>query len=387
MRGGALLLTNDFPPMRGGEATWYSRLCATLSPDSVVVLAPRMPGDRNFDGRQSYRVIRRWVPVSPHPLARLAQVALLSWHAIGIVRRERITAVHIGHLYLSLTGLVLRFLLGIPYVLYLHGGEMAPYMRRPAVRSIVRQLVRHARLVIVNSNYTRLSYEALGIRHPRIVPVMIGVDSKRFRPGIDPHVIRDRYGLDGARVILTVGRLVERKGHDVVIQALARVRQAVGPVRYLIAGSGPEEQKLRGLARDQGCGEDVIFVGHVSDEDLPLLYAACDVFVMPSRALPERDGIEGFGIVFLEAGASGKPVIGGRSGGISDAVVDGTTGVLVNPQDVEEVAEALIRLLRDREDAARMGEEGRQRAEALRSAWGTEVVRAWTEAERNHDGA
>jgi phosphatidylinositol alpha-1,6-mannosyltransferase len=216
---------------------------------------------------------------------------------------------------------------------------------------------------------------------------MMGVDGERFRPDVNPRLIRDRYGLDGARVLLTVGRLVERKGHDVVIRALRRVSEAIGPVRYLIAGSGSEERRLRALAADLGCADEVIFIGHVSDEDLPPLYAACDVFVMPSRALQERDGIEGFGIVFLEAGASGKPVIGGRSGGITDAVLDGTTGVLVNPQDVEEIAEALIRLLRDREDAARMGEEGRRRAEALRLAWGTEVVRAWAEAELTHDGA
>jgi len=185
--------------------------------------------------------------------------------------------------------------------------------------------------------------------------------------------------LNGARLILTVGRLVERKGHDVVIRALPGIRRAVGPVRYLIAGAGPEEARLRTLAREVGCADDVVFAGHVDDRDLPLFYAACDVFVMPSRALEQRDGIEGFGIVFLEAGACGKPVVGGRSGGIADAVLDGITGVLVDPRSVDEVTGALTRLLQDRGEAARMGGEGRRRAEALQTAWHRTLEATWTE--------
>ncbi len=380
MSARGLLVTNDFPPMAGGEATWYWRLCAALPPEDVVVLAPRVPGDRAFDARQPYRVVRRRVPLSPHPLARLVQVALLSWHALRIARREQVRALHIGHLYLAPAGLVAGRLLRIPYVLYLHGGEMAPYMRWRAVRGLVRALVRGAGWVITNSAYTRGAYGAMAIRHPRTTTVAVGVDSDRFRPGLDPRAVRARYGLDGAGVILTVGRLVDRKGHDVVLRALGTVRQAVGPVRYLIAGSGPREPRLRALARDLGVADAVVFAGRVPDEELPSLYAACDVFVMPSRALPERDGIEGFGIVFLEAGACGKPVVGGRSGGCADAVLHGVTGVLVDPEDPQAVAGALIRLLRDRDGAARMGQAGRRRAEALRSAWAQALAGAWAGA-------
>jgi phosphatidylinositol alpha-1,6-mannosyltransferase len=140
-------------------------------------------------------------------------------------------------------------------------------------------------------------------------------------------------------------------------------------VRYVVAGAGPEEPRLRDLAREVGCAAHVRFIGSVSGEDLEALYAACDIFVMPSRALAQRDGVEGFGIVFLEAGACAKPVVGGRSGGISDAVLDGVTGLLVDPTDAAELEAVLIRLLDDPVEARRLGAQGRQRVEALARSW------------------
>lgn len=378
--GRGLFITNDFPPMTGGEATWYAQICALLPPEQVIVLAPRMPGDRSFDTRRRYRIIRRYVPVSPHPLARLCQLVLLFVHAAGLVRRERIDVVHIGHLYLGPVALALQRLAGVPYVLYLHGGEVAPYLRFRLVRWTARAIVQGARLVVANSVDTRRRYEATGVSHPnvRIVPPI--ADIGRFRPDHPASWVRRRYRVDGAKVLLTVGRLVGRKGHDAVIRALSRVQQAAGPVRYLIAGSGPEEPRLRALARSLGVADAVIFAGRVPDEDLPHFYAACDVFVMPSRELPERDGVEGFGIVFLEAGAAGKPVIGGRSGGIADAVLDGTTGLLVDPRSEDELATALISLLRDAAEAARLGQEGRSRAVQLTAAAGAALRQAWEDA-------
>ena len=373
----SLLITNDFPPMSGGEAAWYGRVCAAIPPAEVVVLAPQVRGDRAFDARQRYPVVRTWAPTAAHPAARVTQMLLLFGRAARLARRQSIDAVHLGHLYLAPLGPILKRLFGIPYLIYLHGGEMAPYMRVPAVRSVVRGLVRHAALVVANSTYTLQYYGALGIRHPRTEIVTFGADLERFSPTLDGRPIRARYGLDGAKVVLTVGRLIERKGHDMVIRALGRIPKAAGPVRYLICGSGPEEARLRRLARDTGCQNQVVFAGQVPDDDLPLLYAACDVFAMPSRALARRDGVEGFGIVFLEAGACGKPVVGGRSGGVADAVVDGVTGILVDPLDIDDLAGALTYLLCDRDAASRLGTQGRLRAEALGSAWAEALARVW----------
>jgi len=365
----ALFITNDFPPMAGGEATYYARVCAAVAPDQVVVLAPRLPGAKALDAALPYRIIRRNVPIGPHPAARLVQITVFLLAAAGIIRREGIRDVHIGHVHLGLAGIALKRLLGVPYVLYLHGGEMAAYMRWRPVRAVVMAIVRHARLVVVNSTYTRDLYQAMGMRHPRVEILMPSVGIDRFRPNIDSNGVRKKYDLDGRRTILTVGRLVERKGHDMVIRALPAVERAAGPVRYVVAGTGPEEQRLRDLAREVGCETHVRFIGPVSGDDLAALYAACDVFVMPSRALAQRDGVEGFGIVFLEAGACAKPVVGGRSGGIGDAVLDGVTGLLVDPTDVAELQAVLIHLLDDPVEARRLGGLGRQRVETLARSW------------------
>ncbi len=374
-----LLITNDFPPMSGGEAAYYARICGTVA-DQVVVLAPRLPGDRRFDASQPYTVIRRWVPISPHPAARLVQMTLFFLYSLHVLRRHRVGTVHVGHLYLGPVAVALERLFRLPYVLYLHGGEMASYMRSRAVRAAVRAIVQRAHLVVVNSTFTRRHFGALGIHAARVEALTMSVGVERFRPDLDLAGVRARYGLDGQHVILTVGRLVERKGHDTVIRALARVQQSVGEAQYLIAGRGPYEPRLRRLTHELGCEPFVRFLGHVPDADLPTLYAACDVFAMPSRALAERDGVEGFGIAFVEAGAAGRPVVGGRSGGIADAVIDGVTGVLVEPTSVDDVAEALISLLRDRDYAARLGANGRRRAEALEAAWPVTVGRIWQTA-------
>jgi phosphatidylinositol alpha-1,6-mannosyltransferase len=286
-------------------------------------------------------------------------------------------ALHIGHLYLAPIGIALHRLFGVPYALYLHGGEMAQYLRYRFIRHIVARVIRGARLLVVNSHYTRQSYEAMGIDLPSTAILTIGVDMTRFRPDLDTRGVRARYGLDGTRVLLTVGRLVERKGHDIVIRALTRIRDAVGPVRYLVVGSGPEEDRLRALAADLGCGNEVVFAGRVPDDDLPALYASCDLFVMPSRVLSQRDGVEGFGIVFLEAGAAGKAVVGGRSGGVSEAVIDGVTGCLVDPEDPDALAEVLIALLRDPSKARELGARARERVAQLVAGYRAQVAEIW----------
>lgn len=375
-----LLITNDFPPMVGGVARWYERVCATVPPERVVVLSPSARGDVSFDANRPYKIVRVRVPTARHPLARLVQLGVLCAHAIRMARREQAKAVHIGQLHLAPIAVVLKRLFKIPYVLHLHGGEMARYMRFRAVRAMARTIVRDARLVVVNSRHTLRYFHGLGIDHPRVECLTMSVETTRFRPDLDPQRIRAAYGLNGQRVILTVARLDAYKGHDMVIRALRSVRESVGPIRYLIAGTGPEARALRRLASDLGCADEVILTGYVPEGELPSLYAACDVFVMPSRPLPDGD-FEGFGIVFLEAAACGKPVVAGRSGGVPDAVIDGVTGILVEPTDAGEISGALARLLLDEGEASRLGMAGRRRTEQLVSAWRTAIMRVWSDGD------
>jgi len=162
-------------------------------------------------------------------------------------------------------------------------------------------------------------------------------------------------------MIVTVGNLVQRKGQDMVIRSLPLIRQSNPEITYLIVGDGPYRPELEKLAGAMGVKDRVIFAGRVAADDLPDIYALSDVFVMPSRERLDSDDVEGFGLVFLEASACAKPVVGSWSGGVPDAVVDGVTGLLVNPQYPEEIAKALSRLLLERDFAIQLGRQGRSR--------------------------
>jgi phosphatidylinositol alpha-1,6-mannosyltransferase len=214
--------------------------------------------------------------------------------------------------------------------------------------------------VLSNSDFTRETLIGLlGVEAGRIAVVYPTVDEGRFRPDISGEAPRSRLGLSSEqRLILSVGRLQRRKGFDNVIRVLPLLRDRID-VHYALIGVGEDQAHLKGLAVEQGVADRVHLLGHVTYEDLPRWYAACDVFAMPNRDI---DGdTEGFGLVFLEAAAAGKPVVCGTAGGTGSAVVDGVTGLRVDGERPEAIADALERLLADPAAAQRMGLNGRRR--------------------------
>jgi phosphatidylinositol alpha-1,6-mannosyltransferase len=219
---------------------------------------------------------------------------------------------------------------------------------------------------VANSRFTASLVEQAGVDRRRIHVIHPGCDAERFQPRPVDRALRDRLlgARAGGRVVLTVGNLVERKGHDMVIQALAQIISLIPDATYLIVGEGPYRDDLDRLARATGVRDRVVFAGRVDADGLPDVYALSDVFVMPSRVRHAAGDVEGFGLVFLEANACGKPVIGGRTGGIPEAIVDGKTGFLVEPESVADIADRLKTLLTDREVATEMGRQGRARVTA-----------------------
>jgi len=193
----------------------------------------------------------------------------------------------------------------------------------------------------------------------RVVP--LGTTPSHFRPGIDPRPVRVRYGLDGGPWLLTVARLESHKGVDTVIRALPAVRAAFPGARYAVAGVGPHRSELERGVAELGLGDAVRFLGFVGDDELPALYNAADLYVGASRRVELL--AEGFGIALVEASACGLAVVGGRSGGVPDAVREGETGLLVDPDDPAAVAEGITRLLGDDELRRRMGVAGRRAVE------------------------
>ncbi|MCB8983666.1 MAG: glycosyltransferase family 4 protein [Ardenticatenaceae bacterium] len=239
----------------------------------------------------------------------------------------------------------------LPYVVYAHSEDVT--IGRPLARWGLGWALRGATAVLTVSQFTVNELRKLGVPPERIHLVSPGIDVQPFTEA-HPHA-----AWPGKWVLLTVARLVARKGQDTVIRALPQVLKSVPNAHYVIVGGGPDEAYLRQLAAELGVAGHVTFAGHVADAELPAYYARCDAFAMLTRQ--GAGEVEGFGITFLEAGAAGKPVIGGQAGGVADAVANGVTGLLVDPLDGRAVAEAITRLARDPALAQRMGAAGRAR--------------------------
>jgi len=262
--------------------------------------------------------------------------------------------------------LALRRLSGAPAAIVVHGNEI---YGSPRAKELVRTLSRADALIAV-SRFARERIVDLGAPPDRTFAIPNGVAFENFDPADAGVMVRRRLGLEGRKILLSVGRLAAVKGFDAVIRALPRVAERVPEVAYLIVGAGPEEGVWRALARDTGVADRVRFLGEVPHGEIGrgehAYYQACDLFVMPSRDDPATGAAEAFGIAHLEAGSCGKPVVGGRSGGSSEAVAEGESGLLVDGSQLEEVAEAILRILTDPALARSMGETGRRRAEGRR---------------------
>jgi len=359
-----LLLTNTFPPRVGGREAYLFQIFTRLTPPTVVVTPDREGDWEAFDRESPLRVVRVQ-PEGPRWFYEGGRRRRLSWFAAltGLRWRERVDVIHCGvALPDGMSGWLLKRTLGCPYIVYTYAKEITSPLPMKRLYSDRQQTLQEADRVVTISQYTRGELIRLGVDPARIVMVYPGVDATCFQPdGEARQRIRARHDLSDRPVLLTVARLIPRKGHDQVIEAMPLILSQVPEAVYLIVGSGPAEEHLRTLAQSRGVAERVIFVGAVSDEDLPAYYNAADLFLMPNRE--EGGDVEGFGIVFLEANACNKPVIGGRSGGTVDAVADGETGYLVDPYSPEAIAEAAICLLTDPTLARRMGERGRERVQ------------------------
>lgn len=335
-----------------------ARIAQSLGPDVVACVAGNAGPNRlaTADGEiRVYRCPRVFqLPQNLQSFALLPTLTSVWW-------RERPRLVQLATCSEGYIGLGLRRTLDLPFIVYAHGNEILAAQNTAWKRPV--QALRAAQCVIANSRFTAQLLARCGVAEVRIRVVHPGCDAMAFRPLAGAQRLRDQL-FPRANVtwaLLTVANLVERKGHDMVIKALARLAASLPGLGYVIVGAGPHQASLENLAAQSGITDRVAFAGLVPDERLPEYYAACDAFIMPSRMRPEHDDVEGFGIVFIEASACSRPIIAGRSGGIEDAVVDGVTGLLVQPEDVEEVAGAIARLASNPELARKFGQQGRAR--------------------------
>jgi len=328
------------------------------------------PGQSDSDARQGVRIDR--MPIPRARLRNMPGVIALAWRAAILARENDVTFTWCGNLKPpAYVAWWLRARMGVPYGIILHGTELLQMRRHGSgfrKRLFARTLLGNAAVVVTNSEWTRTMtlqlFDDLKVPVPpdRVFAVPLGADLDRFRAGIDTAKVRAKYGLNGGRWMLTVGRLVEHKGQDQVIRALALLRDSEPDLRYAVAGSGVYGAKLRALASDLGVDDRVNFLGHVEDDELPALYNVADLYVGASRVAV--DHVEGFGISLIEAAATSLPVVAGREGGMPEAVIEGVTGLLADPYDPASLAAAIRSLLDAPERAAKLGAEGRRVAES-----------------------
>lgn len=341
-------------------------IAARYPSDGVVISTGTWPGSEASDARL-HRLIDR-VPVGAKRLRTVNGLVRWTRRADWLVRRTAPGFAWCDEVKpAGYTAAWLNARHHLPFGVLAHGADFlllqAKIGRSVFKRWTAASILGRCAVVVANSRWSadlvRSVLESLDL--PRLAAdvrvVHLGTTPRRFHPDIDPEPARRKYGLDGGPWLLTVARLDHHKGIDTVIRALPAVRSSVPRARYAVAGVGDRKEALERLVAELRLGDAVRLLGFVPDDDLPALYAAADVFVLASRRYDLL--VEGFGIAVVEASASGLPVIGSRSGGIPEAVREGVTGVIVEPDDPASLAAAAIRLLEDEALRRRMGHAGR----------------------------
>ncbi len=359
-----LIVTNDFPPRPGGIQAFVHSMALRLDPGQVVVYASTWKDGEEvaaFDAEQPFPVVRDRTSV-------LLPTPRITRRAARLLREHGCSSVWFGAAApLGLMAPALRAAGARTIVATTHGHE-AGWAQLPAARALLRRIGEGTDTITYLGEYTRSRIAAAlsAGAAARMVQLPPGVDEKAFHPGSGGAVVRAKLGLTDRPVVVCVSRLVPRKGQDTLIQAMPRLLRRVPDAVLLIVGGGPYRARLERLATEIGVAESVRFTGPVAWEELPAHYGAGDVFAMPCRTRRGGLDVEGLGIVYLEASATGLPVVAGDSGGAPDAVLDGETGWVVGGGSAADAAERIAVLLEDADLRRRFGDRGRQWVE---EAW------------------
>jgi len=356
-----LVITELFLPTKGGTAVWAAEVYKRLGGKEIHIVTADVPGASEVDREHPntiHRLDLRRVPwLRPESLAMYLRLFAQSF---GLAVKNRFDAVHAFRaLPEGLVAWMVARLTRTPLVIYAHGEELTTWGHGRKYQAM-RFALRHSDYVIAASEFTREELLRMNVSADRIIVIHPGVDVERFRPGLPCDDLKKSIGLQpNQKLILSVGRLSRRKGFDMVLQSLPKLLLRDVDVRYAIVGVGEDRDHLTELARELGVSDRLHLLGHVSPEDLPRWYNACDLFAMPNR---EIDGdTEGFGMVFLEAASCGKASVAGCAGGTGSAVLDGITGRRVQGDELEAVAEVIFSTLADTERSRRFGESGLRR--------------------------
>jgi phosphatidyl-myo-inositol dimannoside synthase len=352
-----LLVTNDFPPRRGGIQSYLQEFVDHVvdgGAHTVTVYAPTWKGSDEFDRAANYEVVR-------HPTTLMLPEPSVAGRMRRLVKRHNADTVWFGAAApLALMAPLARDAGADRVIASTHGHEVG-WSMLPLARTALRRIGSGTDAVTYVSSYTRRRFASAFGPRAALEHLPPGVDTERFAPDeVARAELRARYRLGDRPVVACVSRLVPRKGQDMLIRAFPAIRQRVPGAALVIVGGGPYRSSLGRLAHSFGVSDDVVFTDGVPGDELPAHHAMADVFAMPCRTRGAGLDVEGLGIVYLEASASGVPVVAGRSGGAPETVLDGETGLVVDGWDVGAIAATVSDLLADPDRAARMGSAGRR---------------------------
>ncbi len=360
----ALLITTEFPPQVGGVGNFLFNLSRYFPPDKLVIIAKNNDSSGLLGIHKIYKtsfvtavpfIWPRWLP--------------LFFYVLNIIKKEKIQCLLVGQILpLGTIALLINKMFKIPYFLFAYGLDLTVHRQQSRKGKLIKHIIANSEKILTISKFTKNLLIGLKAKEEKIIFVY---PCAAIQPSsvtlLDKKSVISEYNLQGKRIILTVGRLVERKGHDQVIKSMPAILKKIPEAIYLIAGCGPRLNYLKNLIVSLGLSNSVrIIERNLDNQTIGNLYNIAELFVMPARELRHDDGTiydaEGFGVVFLEANLFNLPVIGGRSGGQADAIEDGHSGLLVDPLNIQEISQTIIKLLTDKTLASQLANYGQKRA-------------------------
>ena len=358
VEGNFLLMTLEYPPFKGGVAHYYSNLTANWPESNIYVLTPG-PNKEEESGHVLRRslfkktVWPRWLPTI--------------WHLSSAIKNKRVEHILVGQvLPLGTVAYICSRWYNVRYSVFLHGTDTHYAFSQKRKKKLFLKILSKTHTIICANHYVRRIAEEqlpqedknkIRVVHPGLhIP---NTDS----PEKDKNDPREQYNLQDQFILFSIGRIIKRKGFDMVIDAMDDIVEKVPEVTYVLAGTGPEERALQKKIKNKPhhVQNRIIMLGSISEKEKWSWLRHCDAFIMPSREV--KGDVEGFGIVYLEANWAGKPVIGGRKGGAADAIEEGVNGVLVDPESRKEISRAVLDLAQNPDRRGKLGEKGKERVE------------------------
>ena len=351
-----LLITNDLGPRAGGIETFVLGLIEGLPKNSLIIYTSSQKGDKAFDAQ----LLEKFGAVVIRDRAKmLLPTPRITRKAVTILRQQQIKNVWFGAAApLALMAGKLRSAGASNIVALTHGHEVW-WAKIPILQSLLKKIIRDVDHLGYLGEFTKGEIAKVGHQPQKFLQIAPGIDTQHFAPKSARVDLIEKYRLDGRRVIVSVGRLVHRKGQDELVKAMPKILKQFPDAILLFVGEGPIKQMLFNSAKQLGVLPKVVFAGRVSHHDLPDYICLGEIFAMPVRSRFSGLEVEGLGIVYLEASACGLPVIVGNSGGAVDAVLDRKTGLLVDGTNCDQIADAICELLANPERAKQMGAAGR----------------------------